>query len=330
MATIPTRRSTRRYRNVPRVHFHIHDRAVMLVRRPRWSSQRHYDVPSGFLNRLSCRGEISLSVPRSLCLSLRHSFPQIFSARLSGCVSHSSSALSVSIRVIAEKRRDPGRDCISIPARRRAGRRFKSAMNRDIPNTHTHNGIKISIGTGVFFSRPRAAPTVGSRSVRGRETPHKDCGPVSLRRASRYARDGSLSSIVPFCLPSFGPFLHPVPSPSPRYPRPFLACTDDSGRRLRREISMGISQPGCVTDVSKYNTWFVYNLPRFLQHGRRRGDRNRRIIAVFLSNLVNTPPFEVSSYRRIPSAFFNARASMIILAHKRRRNRPGNGPREWK
>lgn len=116
----------------------------------------------------------------------------------------------------------------AFPYRRRAGRRFKSAMNRDIPNTHTHNGIKISIGTGVFFSRPRAAPTVGSRSVRGRETPHKDRGPVSV--GPRYARDGSLSSIVPFCLPSFGPFLHPVPSPSG-----LVSSLSRSHRLLREE-----------------------------------------------------------------------------------------------
>lgn len=44
--TIPTR-----YRNLPRVHFHIHDCTVTFARRLRWRSQRHCDVPSGFLNR---------------------------------------------------------------------------------------------------------------------------------------------------------------------------------------------------------------------------------------------------------------------------------------
>lgn len=44
-------RGTTRYRNLPRVHFHIHDCTVTFLRRPRWRSQRHYDVPSGFLNR---------------------------------------------------------------------------------------------------------------------------------------------------------------------------------------------------------------------------------------------------------------------------------------
>lgn len=126
----------------------------------------------------------------------------------------------------------------AFPYRRRAGRRFRSAMNRDIPNTHTHNGIKISIGTAVFFSRSRAAPTAGSRSVRGRETPHKEDlrRPVSV--GPRYARDGSLSSIVPFCLPSFGSFLHPVPFsvPSPS-PPPSPSFFSRSHQRLREETS---------------------------------------------------------------------------------------------
>lgn len=140
------------------------------------------------------------------------------------------------------------------------------------PRLHFHTGAVRGVDssprwTATYRTRIHTTalryPSGRASFFRGRERPRRwGHGPFAVVRhptktadpSPRYARDGSLSSIVPFCLPSFGPFLHPVPSPpGPRVVLVSLAPSY-SGRRPGREISMGISQPGCVTDVSKYNT----------------------------------------------------------------------------
>jgi len=122
-----------KYRNIPRVHFHIHDYTVTFVDHvgnrngtmTSWAVSLIVRLRKPLSRRLALQSRQSgyLSSSRSHLLVSRFvsSFSPIFSARLLGCVLHSSSALSASIRVIAEKLRDPtreSRDCISIPARR--------------------------------------------------------------------------------------------------------------------------------------------------------------------------------------------------------------------
>lgn len=90
----------------------------------------------------------------------------------------------------------------AFPYRRRlAPLRFESAMNRDIPNTHTHSGIKIFIGRAFFCAaeRPGLRGHGPFAVVRHPTKMARERGTTTSPSRSRCSRDGSLSSIVPFC-----------------------------------------------------------------------------------------------------------------------------------
>lgn len=141
---------------------------------------------------------------------------------------------------------------------------------------------------GLFFSQPNA-PNRGHGPFTVVRHPTKTTrtdGDVSV--GPRYTRDGSLSSIVPFCLRLRAPFLHPgFVCLCSRILR-FLARTD--GKKQRREVSMGISQP--TSDVNKYNTWYT----RFYQGRRARTKREGKIARL--------------TYKTKPQAFTRARVVM--------------------
>jgi len=240
VTTIPTRRSTRRYRNVPRVHFHIHDRAVMLVRRSRWSSQRHYDVPSGFLNRQLPRRNFSLRSSLSPSDFLRE-------------------ALGLRFAFLECSKPLDSSHCREAPW--------------PWPRLHFHTGAVRGVDssprwTATYRTRIHTTalryPSGRASFFRDRERPRRwGHGPFAVVRHPTKTADPSPSGLGTLvtaryhqlfrfaCLPSARSFTLFLPLLASY--RPCLARTDYSGRRPGREISMGISQPGCVT-VSKYNT----------------------------------------------------------------------------
>lgn len=87
---------------------------------------------------------------------------------------------------------------------------------------------------------------------------------------------------------------------------------------------MGISLRRRHTDVSKYNMRYTRGSTEVAEDKERERNRETEakschatIAAVSLSNTVDTPrqSFQVFFYRRIPSAFFNARARVRDNSH---------------
>jgi len=120
-----------------------------------------------------------------------------------------------------------------------------SAMNRDIPNTHTHSGIKISIGR-TFFSQPSVPTGVMAWFTVVRHSTKTARVDEDVSVGLWYTRDGLLSSIV---LPSAcASFLHPDFACPRRslVPRP-LACAKRlqemaSTRGFNGHLSTGVTE----------------------------------------------------------------------------------------
>lgn len=131
--------------------------------------------------------------------------------------------------------------------------RFESAMNRDIPNTHTHSGIKISIGR-AFFSRPSTPArghgpfTVVRHSTKRRAWTGRLRRPplVTVRYQLFYLRHRSFTPISPVFVPS--PF---VLSLAPTAP--------DFDARFNGHFSAGVTETRVNIICSTVPTSFAQN-----------------------------------------------------------------------